>query len=1013
LRLLHVLSGLKKLNAKNAKDFAKIVEKNGVIMNKKIFLLTVFVFSLNLSAQNKKMIDYVDPFIGTGGHGHTYPGATLPFGMIQLSPDTGIEGWDWCSGYHYSDNSIMGFSHTHLSGTGATDLADILFMPTVGELKFIPGSKENPSEGYRSRFKHENEKASPGYYSVYLDDYKVRAELTVSLRAGLHKYTFPKSYRSNIIIDLKHGLDSDREAYIKFVSYNRIEGMRKSRGWAQEHSVYFVAEFSKPITQFGTVTDEVIKEGSREASGKNVKAFVRFTTNDNEVILVRIGISAVSAKGARKNLEKEIPNFDFEKIKTQAEKIWEKELNRIQVESKNEDQKKIFYTALYHTLITPNLFTDVDKKYYGMDRKIHTARDYDHYAVFSLWDTFRAEHPLFTIIDQKRASHFVKSILAKYKDGGLLPVWELHGNETWCMIGYHSVPVIFDAYMKGLRGFNAKEALEAMKVSAERDQHGQKLYRERGFIPADKENESVSKTLEYCYDDWCIAQLAKEIGAKEDYIKYNQRSLFYRNLFDKSTGFMRGKMSDGSWISPFEPKAVTQQYTEANAWQYSFFVPHDLKGLIDLYGSKENFVNKLEGLFAESDKLEGRFQPDISGLIGQYAHGNEPSHNFAYLYNYAGASWKTQWHVREIMKKMYTSKPDGLCGNDDCGQMSAWYVFSAMGFYPVTPGQNTYAIGSPIFDKVTINLENGKKFVIKADKVSEKNKYIQFASLNKKVYEHAFFTHEQIMNGGETIFIMGNTPNKLWGNDNPELFSMRPVEQGVLMPYVSSTGETFYDTLSIKLMCGTEDAKICYTIDGSEPTFDSPLYTNPIIIHQAATIKAFAYTSDNDLSFTMSSKFIKSKYPPAKYTVSFHERYNGGGAMALTDGRFGTTNFQNGEWQGFEGDDLEAVIDLTKVTTVNKLSIGFLNDPNVWIFLPAEVIFSASDDGINFKQVAEIKNNIPTTNQELLIKRFSSNIENTSARYVKIFAKNIGVCPDWHKGAGGKAWIFADEVTIE
>ncbi len=982
-------------------------------MNKKIFLITVFIFSLNLFAQNKKLIDYVDPFIGTGGHGHTYPGATLPFGMMQLSPDTGIEGWDWCSGYHYSDNSIMGFSHTHLSGTGATDLADILFMPTVGELKFIPGRKDHPGEGYRSRFKHENEIASPGYYSVYLDDYKVKAELTVSLRAGLHKYTFPKSYSSNIIIDLKHGLDSDREAYIKLVSSNRIEGMRKSRGWAQEHYVYFVAEFSKNITQFGTVRDGIVKDGNREASGKNIKAYIRFTTSEGETIFIRVGISAVSIRGARKNLEKEIPDFDFDKVKTQAEKIWEKELNRIQVESQNEDQKKIFYTALYHTMLTPNLFTDVDKKYFGMDHKIHTAKEYDHYTVFSLWDTFRAEHPLFTIIDKKRAGDFVKSILAKYNDGGLLPVWELDGNETWCMIGYHSIPVIFDAYMKGLDGFNAKNALEAMKVSAERDQNGQKLYRERGYIPADKENESVSKTLEYCYDDWCISQLAKELGEKDDYKKYNQRSLFYKNLFDNTSGFMRGRMSDGSWITPFEPKAVTQQYTEANAWQYSFFVPHDLKGLIDLYGGNENFVNKLDGLFAESDKLEGRFQPDISGLIGQYAHGNEPSHNFAYLYNYAGASWKTQERVHDIMKKLYTSKPDGLCGNDDCGQMSAWYVFSAMGFYPVTPGQNTYAIGSPIFDKVTINLENGKKFIINTLYASEQNKYIQFAASNRRVYNHAFFTHEQIMNGGESLFIMGDTPNKTWGNENSELFSMRPVEQGVIMPYVFSNGETFYDTLSVRLMCRTEDAKIRYTTDGSEPTMDSPRYSDPIIIQQSTTIKAFTYTSADDRSFTMSSKFTKSKYPPAKYTFKFHERYNGGGAMALTDGRLGTTNFQNGEWQGFEGNDLEAVIDLTKPTQLNTLSVGFLNDPNVWIFLPTEVVFSVSDDGINFTQIANVVNDIPGTSQELLIKRFSATVDNIKALYLKVFAKNIGVCPDWHKGAGSKAWIFADEVAIE
>lgn len=982
-------------------------------MIKKLFFLFLPIIALNLSAQSKKLIDYVDPFIGTGGHGHTYPGATLPFGMMQLSPDTGIEGWDWCSGYHYSDNSIMGFSHTHLSGTGATDYADILFMPTVGALKFLPGSKEKPEEGYRSRFKHENEKATPGYYSVYLDDYKVKAELTVSMRAGLHKYTFPKTASANIIIDLKHGLDSDSEAMIKFVGMNRVEGMRKSHGWAKEHTFYFAAEFSKPYTSYGTVLDEKLNENNIEVSGKNVKGYVRFATNNGEAVLVRIGISAVSIEGARKNLDKEIPHFDFDKTKQNAQKVWEKELSRIQVESKNEDQKKIFYTALYHTLITPNLFTDVDGKYFGMDRRIHTTKGFDYYTVFSLWDTFRAEHPLFTIIDQKRAGDFVKTLLAKYDEIGLLPVWELASNETWCMIGYHSVPVIFDAYMKSIRGYDAKSALEAMKVSAERNQHGQKLYRERGYIPADKENESVSKTLEYCYDDWCIAQLAKAIGAKEDYDKYNQRSLFYRNLFDKSTGFMRGKMSDGSWITPFEPKAVTQQYTEANAYQYNFFVPHDIKGMIDLHGGNENFVKKLDGLFAESDKLEGRFQPDISGLIGQYAHGNEPSHNFAYLYNYAGAPWKTQERIRGIMNELYTSKVDGLCGNDDCGQMSAWYVFSAMGFYPVTPGQNTYAIGSPIFDKVTINLENGKKFVISAKKNSEQNKFIQIASLNGTVYKHSYVTHEQIMSGGELVFVMNDKPNKLWGTNNPELFRMRPVDEGVLMPYVYSNGEMFYDSLNISLTCETPKSKIRYTLDGSEPGLNSSLYEKPITIYQGATIKAFSYTDKGTRSFIMSSSFIKSKYPPSKYTVQYNERYNGGGGMALTDGRFGTTNFQNGEWQGFEGSDLEAVIDLTKPTSIEYLSIGFLNDPNVWIFLPSEVVFSVSDYGKYFKRVADIVNDIPSTNTEQMIKKFSAKVNVASARYLKVMAKNIGTCPPWHKGAGGKAWIFADEIVVE
>ena len=981
------------------------------MQSKKILFLALLILAQSLSAQ--RLIDYVDPFIGTGGHGHTYPGATLPFGMIQPSPDTDTQGWDWCSGYHYSDHSIMGFSHTHLSGTGATDYGDILFMPTVGELKFEPRSKDKPGEGYRSEFAHKSEKASPGYYSVLLDSYDVIAELTCSMRAAIHRYTYPATNKANVIIDLKHGLDDNCESYIRFVGQNTIEGMRRSHGWAQDHTFYFVAVFSKPFESFGTVADDKATDGNRQASGKNLKGYIRFKTKDQEQILIRIGISAVGIDGARKNLEKEIPDFSFDRVKMSAEKIWEKELGKIKVETKNEDLKKIFYTALYHALITPNMFTDVDGKYFGMDRKIHLAKGFHYYTVFSLWDTFRAEHPLFTLIDPKRDGDFVKSLLAKYEESGLLPVWELASNETWCMIGYHSVPVIFDAYMKGIRGFDVNEALTAMEKSAERDQHGQRLYRERGFIPADKENESVSKTLEYSYDDWCISQFAKAIGNNNDYEKYNQRSLFYKNLFDKSTGFMRGKMSDGSWISPFEPKAVTQQYTEATAWQYDFFAPPDVKGLIDLFGGNENFIKKLDEMFAESDQLQGRFQADISGLIGQYAHGNEPSHHVAYLYNYAGAAWKTQERVRDIMNRLYTSKPDGLCGNDDCGQMSAWYVFSAMGFYPVCPGQNMYVIGSPVFDKVTINLENGKKFVINATNVSDRNKYIQFAALNGKAFTKSFITHDQIMNGGELTFVMRDKPNKIWGSDNSGMFTMRPVDSGVLLPNVSARGEVFYDSISVKLSAQTPGTRIRYTIDGDEPDFDSPIYEGPIILQNTAAVKAFAYIDSDRRSFTMFSDFTKSKFPPAVYSNPFSERYTGGGAMALTDGRFGTTNFQNGEWQGFEGTDLEVVIDLTKSINIKNLSIGFLNDPNVWIFLPREVVFSVSNDGKNFKRVADIVNNVPVDNTTQMIKRFSAQIENVPARYLKVFAKNIGVCPPWHKGAGSKAWIFADEIEIK
>lgn len=986
-------------------------------MNLSKIILTVtitifFCFTTCLYPQ-KDLTKYVDPFIGTSGHGHTYPGATLPFGLVQLSPDTGIEGWDWCSGYHYSDNSIMGFSHTHLSGTGAADYADILFMPTVGKIRIVPGSKENPDEGYRSRFSHKNEIASPGFYSVLLDDYNVKVELTTTERCGFHKYTFPASDSANIIIDLKHGLDDDNEGYINIINPRTIEGYRKSSGWAKEHYVYFYAEFSKPFITYELFKEKDNFQKGKSASGKNIKAALRFNTKESESILVKIGISAVDLEGAKKNLEKEISHFDFYKVVDEAKFRWQKELSKIIVEGGSEAQKKIFYTALYHTLLTPNIFNDVDGRYYGMDRKIHTAKNFEYYTVFSLWDTFRALHPLLTIIDQKRSADFVKTILAKYKESNLLPVWELASNETWTMIGYHSIPVIFDAYMKGITDFDFELALEAMKKSAERDQHGLKLYRERGFIPADKENESVSKTLEYCYDDWCIAQFAKSIGKENDYKTYNARSLFYKNLFDESTGFFRGKLSNGKWIEPFNPKEVNAIYTEASAWQYNFFVPHDVQSLIDLHGGNHKLIGKLDEMFSESAVLEGRHQPDITGLIGQYAHGNEPSHHVAYLYNYAGAPWKTQERIRNIMNTLYTDKPAGLCGNDDCGQLSAWYVFSAMGFYPVSPGQNIYAIGSPIFDKVTINLENGNKFIITTKNNSRENIFVNSALLNENQYNKPFITHIQIMDGGSLEFTMNNLPNESWGNDTNEMFSMRPELVDVEMPNIMADSEVFYIEQKITITTKTKNAKIVYTLDGTEPNLNSTLYLEPITIDKVCTLKCMAILPDGKSSSVTSSSFIKSKYPAAIYKHDFDERYTGGGSMALTDGRFGTTNFQNGEWQGFEGVDLEATINLEKETLINKLSLTALNDPNVWIFMPRKVIFYISNDGTNFLKVAEVDNDLPVETTQLMIKKFTAESIQQKARFVKVFAESVRYCPPWHKGAGYKCWLFADEFVIE
>ncbi len=982
----------------------------------KYFLRLVFIFPGFLISNIYPQYDlnkYVNPFIGTGGHGHTYPGAVLPFGLVQLSPDTGIEGWDWCSGYNYSDNSIVGFSHTHLSGTGAADYADILLMPTIGKVKILPGSKENPDEGYRSRFSHNNEVASPGYYSVLLDDYNVNVELTATERCGFHKYTFPKSDQSNIIIDLKHGLDNYSEGTIKIIDSRRIEGVRKSRGWANEHYVYFYAEFSKPFTGYTLFKDDAPQSRVMQLSGSNVKAALNFSTKESEVILVKVGISAVDNDGARRNLESEIPHFDFNKTVKEAESKWQKELNKILVEGGTETQKKIFYTALYHTLITPNIFNDVDGRYYGMDRKIRTTKDFNYYTVFSLWDTFRAEHPLLTIIDRKRSRDFVKTLLAKYEESGLLPVWELASNETWTMIGYHSIPVIFDSYMKGISDFDHELALTAMKKSGERDQHGLKLYRERGFIPADKENESVSKTLEYCYDDWCIAQYAKKIGNEQEYKNYNARSLFYKNLFDESTGFFRGKLSNGKWIEPFNPKEVNAIYTEASAWQYNFFVPHDVKGLINLLGGSQKLIDKLDEMFSESDVLEGRHQPDITGLIGQYAHGNEPSHHVAYLYNYAGAPWKTQERVRNIMNSLYSDKPDGLCGNDDCGQLSAWYVFSAMGFYPVAPGQNIYPIGSPIFEKVTINLENGKQFVIAANNNSGKNIFINSAKLNGKIIDSPFITHHQIMDGGKLEFEMNDVPNKGWGENLNELFSMAPEQVEVEKPEIYAESEIFYNSQKVKLSTRTANAKIAYALDGSEPDTNSSLYSEPITISESAKLKSIAFLPDGRTSTTTTSSFIKSKYPPAKYKNQFDERYTGGGSMALTDGRRGTTNFQNGEWQGFEGEDLEVTIDLGIETPINKLSLSTLNDPNVWIFMPRKAIFYISNDGNNFIKISEIENDLPTENTQLIIKKFTVDSIQKSARFIKVFAESVRYCPPWHKGAGYKCWLFVDELEIE
>jgi len=960
---------------------------------------------------HEDLAKYVNPFIGTGGHGHTYPGASLPFGMVQLSPDTRLEGWDGCSGYHYSDSIVFGFSHTHLSGTGVPDYADILFMPTTGEVKLNNG-KNNPDEGYASHFSHENENATPGFYSTFLNDYGIKVELTTTKRAGFHKYIFPAGENSNIIIDLKHR-DKVTESWFRVVSNTEVEGFRRSTAWADDQYIYFVAKFSKPFKKYGIAKDDKLTK-HKELEGDNIKAFLTFDTKDGEEILVKVGISAVNAVGAWDNLEKEIPGWDFERVKKAAREEWNKELNKIVVKGGTKDQKTVFYTSLYHAFLVPNLFMDIDGDYRGRDLKIHTAKGFDYYTVFSLWDTFRGEHPLFTITQQKRTVDFVKTMLAQYEEGGKLPVWELAGNETECMIGYHSIPVIVDAYMKGHDDFDVEKAYEAMLHSADLDFFGLRAYKEYGYIPAEDEAESVSKTLEYAYDDWCIAQMAKKLGKENDFKRFIKRAQSYKNIFDPSVGFMRAKMN-GRWFSPFDPREVNFNFTEANSWQYSFFVPQDIDGLIEIMGGKEAFDKKLDSLFNTTSETTGRVQSDITGLIGQYAHGNEPSHHIAYLYDYVGKPWKTQQLVRRIIDRFYTNKPDGLCGNEDCGQMSAWDILSSLGFYSVTPGSNIYAIGSPLFKEAKINMENGKTFTIKAKNVSGENIYIQSATLNGKPYTKSFIYHSNIVNGGELIFEMGKKPNKAWGTGEDNIPVSAITDNLIIpVPFVISGEHTFFDNTVVSLGSIYPDDKIYYTLDGSVPSKKSFLYQKPFELKESATLKAVAFRKgDDSYSSVITVDFVKMpKNRIITLKTKYANQYSAGGDKALIDFVRGAKNFRTGAWQGYQGVDIDATVDLGSIQLIHKIEIGFLQDNNAWVFMPEKVDFYISKNGKHFQKIGTVKNDISPKEQGAILKNFAVDLS-IKTRYIRVVAKNKGICPSWHKGAGNKAWIFADEIVVE
>lgn len=755
------------------------------------FVLLFLHFNL-MAQKSENYIRYVNPLIGTQKMGHTFPGATVPFGAVQLSPDTdqqphnilgkyNKDAYKYCAGYQYDDATIVGFSHTHFSGTGHSDLGDFLIMPTVGELNLEPGTKDDPKSGFRSKFSHQNEIAEPNYYKVLLEDDNITAEMTTTTRVGFHQYTFPKSDNAHIILDLMHGIynyeDKNVWTFVRVENDRTIVGYRQTNGWARTRTVYFAMEFSKPFKNYGFKNYETQNykgfwrkfdqtKNFPEAAGKQIRAYFDFATEKDEKVQVKFALSPVSAQGAMNNLKTETPDWDFQRVKKAGQDEWNRELGKINVTAETQGDLVNFYTALYHTFLSPTVYMDADGKYKGLDQNVHTAKNFTNYTTFSLWDTYRALHPFFNIIQPKRNREMIRSMTVHYDQSvhKMLPVWSHYANENWCMIGYHSVSVIADAIVKGnTEGIDARKALDASVQTARTKYYdGLEFYIKLGYVPEDKNSSSVSKTLEYAYDDWAIAQMAKKLNRQDIYDEFSKRSENWRNVYDRSVGFMRPKMADGKFREKFDALQTHDQgFIEGNAWNYSLYVPHEPEKMIEMMGGKQKFVAHLDELFTMHlpDEFFAETE-DITreGIIGNYVHGNEPSHHVAYLYNWADAPHKTQERVRMILKNQYRPTPDGLGGNDDCGQMSAWFLFSSLGFYPVAPGSDRYALGSPAIKTAVLKLENGKTLTIEAQNQADKNVYVEKVLINGKPLNRNYITHAEIMNGGKLTFLMSDKP---------------------------------------------------------------------------------------------------------------------------------------------------------------------------------------------------------------------------------------------------------------
>lgn len=823
-------------------------------MTKNFTLLLLALAALGCSPRSADPVDYVNPFIGTGFHGHTYPGATTPFGMVQLSPDTRAGNWDACSGYHYSDTTIDGFSHTHLSGTGCADLADILFHPTTREIVIRDG--ECVLQPYF--FSHDDERASCGYYAVTLPDVNIGVELTAAPRTGVHRYTFTGKGPRQVIVDLLHTVAEEKIDLreLRRTAPAELAGMRRTQGWVPDQYVFFAARFSEPFA-------DVQLLGDRQA--------VLTFAPDVRTLTIAVGLSSVSVENARMNSLAEVPELDFDAVHARAAGQWRKALGDITVEGGSRDEMTNFYTAQYHTKLTPNLMSDVNGEYRRHDQTVARMPEGEsYYSTFSLWDTFRAWNPLQTLVDTALVNDMIRSMLDMYDATGELPIWPLASGETGTMIGYHAVSVIADAYLKGIRGYDAGKALEAMIRSSNINKKGSDYYTAQGYIPSNIKRESVSCTLEYAYDDWAIARMAQAMGRDDVFGEYAQRALNYVHVFDGSTCFFRGRQSDGNWSAPFEEFATGRDYTEATPWHYRFFVPHDVNGLIQLFGSREAFIREVDRLFTlESDEMQLDVS-DVTGLMGQYAHGNEPSHHMAYLYNYVGQPWKTQELTRRLLHEMYAPTPEGIIGNEDCGQMSAWYVFSSLGFYPICPGSNEFALTAPQFPKAVVRLANGRTLTVTADN-PRRSVYIASVTLDGKPIDRNYITYDELMQGGELHFVLQPRPDYERGTDDAAAPHSLTRGEAVSIPYATQNVSLFTEPIAVALATTTAGAEIRYTLDGSEPTEASALYAAPVPVDRSLTLKAKGFKPGAAPSRTLTleaEKAVFRKGVPAGETAT-------------------------------------------------------------------------------------------------------------------------------------------------